>query len=111
MLHWETYVIIQESFLTRIKGGFYMCKVKTGRNVCTNQDVQNLVTSVILRQKCNFNRDAIIEQIENRLQDSEVQLAERQVEKMVSNTLGILECNGVVGVRDGMYSKKNVLFV
>lgn len=88
-----------------------MCKVKTGKNICTDRDVQNLITSVILRQKRTFDSTAIILQTRNKLKDSEINLEDVQVEKMIFNTLGVLECNGVVGRKDGMYSKKQMLFV
>ena len=88
-----------------------MCKVKTGRNVCTERDVQNLITSVILRQKRNFRRGEIVHQTKEKMKDSEIQLADQRVERMVSNTLGVLERNGIVGRKDGVYSKREVIIV
>lgn len=88
-----------------------MCKVKTGRDICTDRDVQNLVTSVILRQKRNFQRNDIVLQTRNKMKASELQLADQKLETMVSNTLGVLERNGIVGRKDGVYSKRQVIIV
>lgn len=88
-----------------------MCKVKTGKNVRTDRDLQNLVTSVILRQRRSFGRNEIVSQTKSKLKDSEMQLENQEIEKMISRTLGVLECNGVFGKKDGMYIKKEILFV
>lgn len=88
-----------------------MCKVKTGRNVRTDRDLQNLITSVILRQRRSFDKNVIVTQTRNKLRDSEMQLDNQEIEKMISRTLGILECNGVVGRKDGIYIKKEMIFV
>ena len=88
-----------------------MCKVKTGKNVRTDRDLQNLVTSVILRQRRSFDRNEIVSQTKSKLRDSEMQLDNQELEKMISRTLGVLECNGVVGKKDGIYIKKEMIFV
>ena len=48
-----------------------MCQVRTGANVQTVADLQNLVTSVILRQTQPFSKDNIKEQVFNKLVGSE----------------------------------------
>ena len=68
-----------------------MCKVKTGKNVRTDRDLQNLVTSVILRQRRSFDRNEIVSQTKSKLRDSEMQLDNQEIEKMISRTLGVLE--------------------
>ncbi len=88
-----------------------MCKVKTGRDVRTSRDLQNLITSVILRQTRSFDRGMIASQTKDKLKDSEMQLDSQEIEKMISRTLGTLECNGVVGGKDGTYIKKEMIFV
>ena len=88
-----------------------MCKVKTGKNVRTDRDLQNLVTSVILRQRRSFDRNEIVSQTKSKLRDSEMQLDNQEIEKMIYRTLGVLECNGVVGKKDGIYIKKEMIFV
>ena len=88
-----------------------MCKIKTGKNICTDQDLQNLITSVILRQSRSFTINLIAEQTRDKLKDSNIALKDQQVEKMVSNTLNVLECNEMFGVKDGIYNKKEIIFV
>lgn len=87
-----------------------MCKVKTGKAIQTNRDVQNLITSVILRQKSDFSKNKIMMEMINKMQEAEMKIEENQVEQMIMNTLGVLECNGVVDKKNGVYKKKNVMF-
>lgn len=87
-----------------------MCKVKTGKAIRTNRDVQNLITSVILRQRSDFNKNGIMIQMRNKMRDTEMDIEDIQVEQMVMNTLGVLECSGVVDKRNGIYKKKKVMF-
>lgn len=87
-----------------------MCKVKTGKAIQTNRDVQNLITSVILRQRSDFNRNGLMIQMRNKMRDTEMEIEDIQVEQMIMNTLGVLECSGVVDKKNGIYKKKNVMF-
>ena len=48
-----------------------MCKVKTGAEVQTAADLQNLVTSVILRQTDPFSKEMIKDQVLSKLEGSE----------------------------------------
>ncbi len=86
-----------------------MIKIKTGKEVLTEQDVQNLITSTILCHKNNFRKDEIITKVKKRLKGSKVQLDDCQIKKCISNTLDTLECNGVFKVRDGVYNKKEMI--
>lgn len=87
-----------------------MCKIKTGKAIQTNRDVQNLITSVILRQRSDFNKNGIMMQMRNKMRDTEMEIEDNQVEQMILNTLGVLECSGVVDKKNGIYKKKNVMF-
>ncbi len=87
-----------------------MCKVKTGKAIQTNRDVQNLITSLILRQRSDFNKNGIMIQMRNKMRDTEMEIEDNQVEQMIMNTLGVLECSGVVDKKNGIYKKKNVMF-
>ncbi len=87
-----------------------MCKVKTGKAIQTNRDIQNLITSVILRQRSDFNKNGIMIQMHNKMRDTEMEIEDNQVEQMIMNTLGVLECSGVVDKKNGIYKKKNVMF-
>lgn len=47
-----------------------MCKVKTGSHVETYADLQNLITSIILRQTEPFTKETIEKQLEIKLDGS-----------------------------------------
>ena len=86
-----------------------MCKIKVGKDVRTERDVQNLITSVILRQNSDFDREAIVVQFQKKMVDSEVKLKDYQIERKILSTLRTLECSGVIGVKNGVYRKKRML--
>lgn len=86
-----------------------MCKIKTGKAIRTNKDIQNLITSLILRQRSDFNESGLITQTHDKMQDTEMEIKDEQVERMIVNTLEVLECSGVVDRKNGIY--KNVIMI
>lgn len=52
------------------ESGAIMCKVKTGALVQTDTDLQNLITSIILRQTKPFTKETIEEQLLSKLEGS-----------------------------------------
>ena len=75
-----------------------MCKVKEGKDVKTKGDLQNLVTSVILRQTSEFTVDDIYNETLARLVGSDFydSLEVKQRCEDTISTLFIIECLEVV---------------
>lgn len=66
-----------------------MCNVKEGSSVTTKADLQNLVTSVILRQTGEFTLDDIIHGANARLLGSEY-FESKELEECCDDTLNTL---------------------
>lgn len=64
-----------------------MCKVKTGKRILNSQDVQNLVTGIILRQMCSFQRDELLEAVEHYMKGSPIQDDHKQIKEIIDRTL------------------------
>lgn len=76
-----------------------MCNVKEGKDVKTKEDLQNLVTSVILRQTSEFTVDDVYNGTLARLvgSDSYDSLEVKQRCEDTISTLFIIDCLDVVG--------------
>lgn len=76
-----------------------MCNVKTGANVKHKGDLQNLITSVILRQSGMFTKDDVIRGVRAKLQGS-VYIDSGEVIQRIDDTLhqlfviNCLTCDG-----------------
>ena len=69
-----------------------MINIKEGKDVQTKGDLQNLVTSVFLRQSTDFCQSDILSGLNKRLEGSEW-FGNPEVETMVKETLHILFIN------------------
>ena len=81
-----------------------MCKIKEGAAVQTKGDLQNLVTSVILRQTSTFSAEEIYQVAKTKLVGSEYQNRpelKKRCEDTIS-TLYLIDCLRSVG--KGRYS-------
>ena len=83
-----------------------MCAVKTGEMVENEIDLQNLVTSVILRRSDAFNEKSIVESVENELSGSRL-LNTADIRKLVHYTLKIFMLNDYLYYQNGMYRAVN----
>lgn len=81
-----------------------MCKIKEGTAVQTNGDLQNLITSIILRQTATFSSEEIYKYVMAKLSGSKyensLELKER-CEDTIS-TLYLIDC--LRSVEKGRYS-------
>ena len=84
-----------------------MCCVKTGDDIKCVQDVQNLITGVILRQRHSFNREYLLKATKFYMpQDEKVAASiasDDDISEMIDETLAILHSNGFVVCIDGKY--------
>ncbi|MBQ8805936.1 MAG: hypothetical protein IJZ68_05585 [Bacteroidaceae bacterium] len=80
-----------------------MCKIKTGEEVKHRGDLQNVITSVILRQTGVFTKDAVVEQARKQLIGSKYESG-LEVNEMVMETLNSLfNVNAVKSDGHGKY--------
>ena len=82
-----------------------MCKVKTGDEIYTEQDVQNLITAVILRQRGKYTKQYLIKAVKIYLPAPEVRaiVDDHQLKGMIDNTLAALLKAGKVRQQNGVY--------
>ena len=82
-----------------------MCRVKTGNEIHTEQDVQNLVTAIILRQRGRYTKPYLVKATKKYLPAPEVRVVvdDNQVKGMIDNTLAVLHKVGKVRQRNGIY--------
>lgn len=86
---------------------------KTGLEVVTRQDLQNLTTSVILRKK-KFTEKEILEEILKQLEVKENYvwiLSEERVKECVKNTIETLYLNGTFRIEGEKYVMKRNVFL
>lgn len=67
-----------------------MCHVATGKDVTTKADLQNLVTSLILKQEQAFTSEKIAETAKQELSGSAWDTKERVIIDLIRKTLFIL---------------------
>lgn len=79
-----------------------MAHVKIGRDVKTSGDMQNLVTSILLRAEGKFTLEEVLTVINWNLAGSSYHRSE-ETEKCLKNTLSILERDGTIRQKNGLY--------
>lgn len=87
-----------------------MAKVKIGRDVKNEGDLQNLVTGIILRADGEFTLEEILPVINWNLRGSAYHKSEK-VEACLRKTLEIFENVEVVRYENGVYKVADVLFL
>ena len=80
-----------------------MCRVKLKDDIQTKQDVQNLITAIILRQRGQYNKMYLNAAVDYYLPTKRKVVTDREKIKMIDHTLAILRQNGVVSIFDGKY--------
>lgn len=86
-----------------------MCKVKTGERVEKRQDLQNLVTSVILRSGRDFNENVIYASVKHKLKKSNYGNDEVMIKAMIKSTCRVMENNDCLIYKNGNYHMQEAL--
>ena len=73
-----------------------MCKVKVKDDIISEQDVQNLITAIVLRQKGRYTRKYLLKATKYYLPDPQVRsvVDDKKVKAMIDDTLSVLHRNG-----------------
>lgn len=85
-----------------------MCKIKSGEAILDNEDIRNLVTGVILRQKSAYREEKIFSTVLHYLSGSSVSIDDTSLSKLVDSGLDILVRNGEVSCWNGLYQTSGV---
>lgn len=74
-----------------------MCKVRTKEDITTPADLQNLVTSVILRETSSFSVQDILSKTKDKVKGSPFENSDDRIKRICENT--IIELNQIDCVR------------
>lgn len=80
-----------------------MCRIKSGKAISNNEDIRNLITGIILRQKNEYHKDHILTLVFKYLDGTNMIIDSTKVDQLVDNGLEILGRNGEVSCRNGKY--------
>lgn len=85
-----------------------MCKVKSGSNLRTESDLQNLITGIILRQQHSYVESDIINTVEYHCSGNRI-VSQRRLQEMIQETLDIFSQYMKIDCTDGLYTPKRLL--
>lgn len=80
-----------------------MCRIKSGKAISNNEDIRNLITGIILRQKSEYYKDHILMLVLRYLDGANMIIDRTKVDQLVDNGLEILGRNGEVSCKNGRY--------
>ena len=87
-----------------------MCKVKIGEQIVSKSDLQNLVTSSILREKIPYSIMSMSSKIEQDCKGSILCISRNEIEKLVNDTtLSLLRCEYLDSYENKYYLKSTIL--
>lgn len=85
-----------------------MCYVKQGKEVTSEEDIRNLITGIILRQKNAYRKEDVLATVLAYLKDATVKVEEENVSKLLDDGLDILGRNGEVSCWNGVYKTSDI---
>ena len=89
-----------------------MCKVKTGKQIVSKSDLQNLVTASILREKIPYSIVSMSSKIEQACKGSILCITKSEIEKIVNDTtLSLLRCEYLDSFENKYYLKSSIFGV
>ena len=80
-----------------------MCRIKYGKAISNNEDVRNLITGVILRQRKEYCKDNIVNTVLGYLDGSPVVISKNEINRLVDNSLDVFGRNNEVICKNGRY--------
>lgn len=84
-----------------------MCKIKSGKQLTSAQDMQNLVIGILLRQQYKYNKAQIYNCVNNYCINAEYKMSQNTIRKLVDKNLDFLSRIGTVQCKDGQYIPLN----
>ena len=82
-----------------------MCMVKVRNEINTEQDVQNLITAIILRQKGKYTKKYLIKATKHYLPDPQIKTVvnDKKIKGMIDNTLATFHRIGKIKNFENIY--------
>ena len=80
-----------------------MCNIRTHEDVSSWEDVQDVITSVVIRQCGGFSKKVIFDQSKEELSGAAYNVNNKDLEKYITNTLGALMNSQSVLRKKGKY--------
>lgn len=82
--------------------------IRAGKEIRSNEDVRNLIVSIIFRQNSDFTKQEIFGLAKEYLKGSEVEITDDDILTMIENTLDILGRNSEITCWNGKYKTKEI---
>ena len=80
-----------------------MCRIKYGKAISNNEDVRNLITGIILRQRKEYYKDNIVNVGWGYLDGSSVTISRNELNHLVDSSLDVFGRNNEVICKNGRY--------
>ena len=71
-----------------------MCYVKQGREITSEEDIRNLITGIILRQRDSYRKENVLASVLEHLKDASMEVEKDNVSKLLDDGLDVLGRNG-----------------
>lgn len=81
-----------------------MCKVRSGAKIRNQQDVQNLVTGIIFRQRGAYRINDILKIVLPYMKGSQYKISEDDLYCIIADTLDMLCIRSRIKCKNGIYS-------
>lgn len=85
-----------------------MCKVRTGTQVQSYEDIRNIITGLILRQENMFREEDILRMVKYYSDGSSVEISQRKLTELIQESLDLFCRYDLVSCRNGYYSARKV---
>ena len=85
-----------------------MCKVKSGKSIHNEQDLNNLIKGLIFRQEMDFSEERIFNLLEKHTEGSPLNISQDRKKQLIANALDILCRYGDVICHGGIYRTRDL---
>ena len=85
-----------------------MCYVKQGREITSEEDIRNLITGIILRQRDSYRKENVLASVLEHLKDASMEVEKDNVSTLLDDGLDVLGRNGEVNCWNGVYKSSDI---
>ncbi len=86
-----------------------MCRIKTGNRIQTREDVVNLVTAILLRQRKDFSISHIINTVDHYMEGAVYQISYRRLETIIRDDIDVMKRNKEIRCKNGRYYPLDIM--
>lgn len=80
-----------------------MCYIKINDEITSKEDVRNLITGIILRQRNAYKKDDILESVLFYSKGSSIEIDKNDILQLIDTSLDVFKRNGEVNCWNGIY--------